>query len=115
MSDTYGEMFDKMVDRMAKYDDRAAIFRRNDIPKGHFYNVINPNKVTSTGNPFYAPIEWLVKLTRDAKDYCMIKRIAKDCGCILITQDEIAELQGSDPGKALEIMQRVIGLIQEKR
>jgi hypothetical protein len=112
MSDTYGEMLDKLVDRMAKFDERADIFRRNDIPKGHFYNVINPNKLTPTGNPFYSPIEWLVKLTRDAHDYCMIKRVAKDCGCICISPDEVAELKGSDHDKALAIIQKVIGLIK---
>jgi len=112
MSDTYGEMFDKMVDKMAKYDERSDIFRRNDIPRGHFYNVINPNKTTSTGNPFYAPIEWLVKLTRDSKNFCMLKKIVKDCGAICITPDEIAELQGTDPEKALVIIHKILGLIK---
>ena len=112
MADTYGEMLDKLVDRMAKFDERADIFRRNDIPKGHFYNVINPNRQTSTGNPFYTPIEWLVKLTRDAKDYCMLKKIAKDCGCILITPEDVKELQTTDPTAALTAIQKVLGMVK---
>jgi hypothetical protein len=112
MPDTYGEMLDKHVDRMAKYDERADILRRNDIPKGHFYNVINPNKMTSTGNPFYAPVEWMVKLTRDSKDFCMLKKVVRDCGAICITPDEVAELKGSDPEKALAIIQKVLGFIK---
>jgi hypothetical protein len=110
--DSYGEMLDKLVDRMAKFDDRADIFRRNDIPKGHFYNVINPNRQTTSGNPFYTPIEWMVKLTRDAKDYCMLKKVAKDCGCILITSDDVKELQTTDPAAALATIQKVLGLVK---
>jgi hypothetical protein len=113
MSDSYGEMLDKLVDRMAKFDERSDIFRRNDIPKGHFYNVINPNRQTTSGNPFYTPIEWLVKLTRDAQDYCMLKKIAKDCDCILITPDDVKELHSTDPAEALAVIQKVIGLVKK--
>lgn len=112
MSDSYGEMIDKHVDRMVKFDERADILRRNDIPKGHFYNVINPNKITSGGNPFYAPIEWMVKLTRDSKDFCMLKKVVKDCGAICITPDEVEELKGSDPERALAIIQKVLGFMK---
>ena len=113
--DSYGEMFDKLVDRMAKFDDRADIFRRNDIPKGHFYNVINPNRQTTSGNPFYAPIEWLVKLTRDGADYCMLKKVVKDCGCILITPADIKDLQNTDADKAVSILQRILGIVGDQK
>lgn len=112
-SESYGEMLDKLVDRMAKFDERADIFRRNDIPKGHFYNVINPNRQTTAGNPYYTPIEWLVKLTRDAKDYCMMKKVAKDCGCILITPDDVKDLESTDPAAALAVLQRVVGKVMK--
>jgi hypothetical protein len=111
MANSYGEMLDKIVDRGCKYDDRADIFRRNDIPKGHFYNVINPNRNTSSGNPFYTPIEWMVKLTRDLKDYCMVKKVVKDCGCICITPDDIKELQSCDPERAIEAIKKIVGLV----
>jgi hypothetical protein len=112
MSKTYGEMIGDLVDRICKFDDRAAVMRRNDIPKGHFYNVINPNRETTSGNPFYTPIEWMVKLTRDAKDYCMLKKVAKDCDCILITPEDIKELNSTDPAAALAIIQKVIGMVK---
>lgn len=113
MSKTYGEMIDDMVDRAAKYDDRAAIFRRNDIPKGHFYNVINPNRRTTSDNPFYTPLEWMVKLTRDGQDYTMLKKVSRDCGCICITPEDIKELQSTDPAKALTVIQKVIGIVKQ--
>jgi hypothetical protein len=112
MSDTYGEMLDKLVDRMAKFDERADIFRRNDILKGHFYNVINPNKITSGGNAFHTPLEWMVKLTRDSKDFGMLKKVSRDCGAICITPDDVEELKGADPEKALIIIQKVLGFIK---
>jgi hypothetical protein len=86
--------------------------RRNDIPKGHFYNVINPNRETTSGNPFYTPIEWLVKLTRDAKDYCMLKKVARDCDCIIITPEDVKELNSTDPTQALAVIQKVLGLVK---
>ena len=112
MSKTYGEMFADLVDYICKYDDRASVMRRNDIPKGHFYNVINPNRETTSGNPFYAPIEWMVKLTRDSRNYCMLKRVAKDCDCIIITPDDVKELQNTDPAAALEVIRKVIGVVK---
>jgi hypothetical protein len=113
MADTYGEMLDKLVDRMAKYDERADIFRRNDIPKGHFYNVINPNKQTSSGNQYYAPIEWMVKLTRDSKDFCMIRKVSKDCGGIFISQEDIKDLNDTAPEKTLSILQKIVGTVKK--
>jgi hypothetical protein len=112
MSDSYGEMFDKMIDRAARHDDRVEIFRRNDISRNHFYNVINPNRATSSGNPFYAPIEWMVKLTRDLQDYCMLKKVVRDCGCILITPEDVKELKDSDTEKALTVMQKILGFMK---
>jgi hypothetical protein len=110
---TYKEHLKVLVKKVAeKYGAVGEAFRRNDIPKGHFYNVINPNRQTTSGNPFYTPIEWLVKLTRDAQDYFMLKRIAKDCGCILITPIDIKELKTTDPSAALDVIQRVLGTIK---
>ena len=110
MSKTYGEMLDKLVDEMAKYDERADIFRRNDIPKGHFYNVINPDRKTSSGNMFHTPIEWMVKLTRDSGNFCMIKKVAADCRCIVITPGDIKELEKTDPAEALEVFRKILGM-----
>lgn len=112
MSKTYGEMLSDLIDEMARYDERASILRRNDIPKGHLYNVINPNRTTTSGNPFYAPIEWMVKLTRDGACYDMVKRVAKDCKCIVLSPDDIKELNESDPGKALDVFQKIIGMVK---
>ncbi len=112
---TYGEMLDEMVDRAAKHDDRSAIFRRNEIPRGHFYNVINPNRSTSGGNPFHTPIEWMVKLTRDLTDYCMLKKVARDCNCILITPDDLKELKETDPAKALDMVAKLFELREVRR
>jgi hypothetical protein len=112
MSKTYGEMIDDLVDGMAKYDDRAAIFRRNDVPKGHFYNVINPNRQTTTGNPFYTPVEWMVKLTRDSQDFDMVKRVVKDCGAIVITPEELNEMKSADLDKAVDVFKRFIGAVK---
>ena len=112
---TYGEMIDNLVDEMAKYDDRATVFRRNDIPKGHFYNVINPNRTTSSGNPFYTPVEWMVKLTRDAKNFTMIKKVGADCGCLVITPDEIEKLKEAKPEETIELFQSILGMINGKK
>lgn len=113
MSKTYGEMIADLMDSICKYDDRASVMRRNDIHKGHFYNVINPNRETTSGNPFYTPVEWMVKLTRDSKYYCMLKKVAKDCDCILITPEDIKELQNTDPTAALEVINKVLGLVRK--
>lgn len=39
------------------------------------------------------------------------KAFAKKAG-ICITPDEVSELKGSDPEKALQILQKVVGLIR---
>lgn len=86
-----------------------------NIPRGHFYNVINPNRKTTSGNPFYAPIEWMVKLTRDGSDYCMLKKVVKDCGCILITPTDIKDLKDTDTDKAVSILQRILGIMGDQK
>ena len=113
MSKSYGEMIADLVDGMCKYDDRAAVMRRNDILKGHFYNVINPNRETSSGNSFYTPVEWFVKLTRDSQDFTMMKRVAKDCGCICITPQDIKELKSTDPLEAIRVLHKIINIVQK--
>jgi hypothetical protein len=124
MSATYGELIDKMVDRMARYEDRAGIFRVVGILKGNYYNVINPNKETASGNKYTTAIEWLVGLTnhsaRNRKngvpgDYEVLKQVNKDCGCICLTpedQDTIKTLLTEsipDPLSILSVLQKIMG------
>lgn len=95
-----------------KYGSVSEALEELNIPKGHFYNVINPNKITSGGNAFHTPLEWMVKLTRDSKDFGMLKKVNRDCGAICITPDDVEELKGADPEKALLIIQKVLGFIK---
>lgn len=113
MAETYGEILSELVDDMAKYDERADVFMRNEIPKGHYYNVINPHRKTTSENPFYCPTEWGVRLTRDPKNknYKWIKTVAKHCGCVCISPQEIKELKETDPEKALEVFMKIVGIV----
>lgn len=114
MADTYGEAFAEMIDRRAKHEDRADIFRKLDISKNQFYNVTNPNRTTSGGNPYPFPTEWGVRATNDFRDYEWIKLVAKDCDCICLTPEDIEELNSSDPEQALTIFQKIIGMVRGK-
>lgn len=116
MRETYGELLADLLDDIAKFEDRSDIFRRNDIRRNHFYNVVNPNRETSTGRPYHTPVEWLVKLTRDSGNYSALSRIAQDCRCMLITPEDIKELQGmdgSEPEKVLKLVRKIIGLVNK--
>ena len=42
----------------------------------------------------------------------MLKRVAKDCDCIIITPDDVKELQNTDPAVALEVIRKVIGVVK---
>jgi len=112
MAETYGEVFADMVDRQAKYEDRASIFRRLDISRNQFYNVINPNRTTSAGNPYPFPTEWMVRATREFKDYELVKMVAKDCGGIFISPEDIEELESSNTEQALEVLHKILGVIR---
>jgi len=109
--DTYGEILASLVDKICKVEDRQDVLRRNEIPKGHYYNVINPNKRTSSDNPFYCPTEWGVKLTRDGRVYNWIKTVAKDCGCVCLTPEDIRSLKNSDAKNAIDIIHDILGVI----
>ena len=113
-ADTYGEALGKLVRSMLKYDEQSDIFRRNNISKRHYYSVINPNAETSGGNPFYCPTEWVVRLTNDSGDYSLLRTIAKDCKCLLITPEEIEKLQSSNPEETIKIFQQILGIVKEK-
>jgi len=112
--DTYGEILAGVLDEICKYDDRADVLRRNEIPKGHYYNVINPHKKTSGDRPFYCPTEWGVRLTRDGRAYDWIKTVARDCGCLCLTPEDIKKLKTAKPEETLELFQQVIGAVKGK-
>jgi hypothetical protein len=111
----YKEMLIDLVDSIAKFDDRAAIFRRNDIPRSHFYNVTNDDRLSSSGKPYHTPLEWVVKLTRDSGNPCMIKKVAKDCGGTYLSPEEKQELKTileesiPDTSKIWGILQKLAG------
>lgn len=111
--ESYGDAFSQMIDRQAKYEDRADIFRKLDISRNQFYNVTNPNRQTSGGNPYPFPTEWGVRATRDFHDYQWIKLVSKDCGCICLTPEDLSELKESDPEKALKIFQKILGIVKK--
>jgi len=103
-----------VLDEICKYDDRADVLRRNEIPKGHYYNVINPHKRTSGDRPFYCPTEWGVRLTRDGRAYGWIKTVARDCGCLCLTPEDIKKLKTAKPEETLELFRQVIGAVKGK-
>jgi hypothetical protein len=107
MAETYGEMIQELVDSICKYDDRVDVFRRNDIPKGHFYNVINPNRQTSGGRAFYTPIEWMIQLTNDSSDYSMARKVAKDMKGVFLSREDLKRLSEMKPE---EIIQEILSI-----
>ncbi len=110
--ETYGEILSDLVDDMAKADERADIFRRNQISRNHFHNVTNPNRKSSSGDPYYCPTEWGVILTKDSKNYTWIKTVAKDCNCIIITPEEQKKLTEAKPEETIDLIQSIFGMIK---
>jgi hypothetical protein len=108
MADCYGEVFAEMVDRVAKYTDRPDIFRLLEISRHQYYNVTNPNRTTSGGNPYPFPTEWGVRATREFKDFSWIKVVARDCGCICLTGEEAEKLQ-----EVYVVFQKVLGMVKK--
>jgi len=75
-------------------------------------SLIETNLLGETRDKVTTAIERMVKLTRDAKDYCMLKKVAKDCDCIIITPEDIKELQNTAPAAALSVLQKVLGMVK---
>ena len=115
MSETYGEAFSDMVDREAKYRDRPDIFRALDISKNQFYNVTNPNRTTSGGNPYPFPMEWMVRATKEFGDYELIRMVAHDCGGLFISPDDVEEMDGPEAERVLEAFKKIVGKIKTKK
>ena len=112
MAETYGELLSELVDDMARYEGRSDIFRRNDISRNHFYNVTNRNRESSSGRPYPCHPEWGVQLTRDAQNFKWIKTVAKDCGGLFVSPDDIKELKETDPEKAISVLQKIVGIVK---
>lgn len=85
----YGALLPVLVNRLAKFRDRGDIYRAAGIPVGHWNNVVNRNKVSSAGKPYYCPTEWGVALTRASGDYSWLKAVAWDCGALILTPDDV--------------------------
>ncbi len=105
----YGDIFADMIDIQAKYHDRGELFRLLDISRNQFYNVTNPNRTTSGGNSYSFPLEWMVRFTREFKDYSLVRAVAKDCGGIFISFSEIEDLENADAPKVLEALSSIVG------
>lgn len=109
----YKYLLTKLVDKMAEYEERAIIFKRNDIPRAHFYNVTNDDRLSSSGKPYHTPVDWVIKLTNDSKEYCIMRMMAKDTGGVYLSPDEVAEFKevlaqsAPDPLKVLGILQKL--------
>lgn len=115
MPDSYGEIFADMVDRQARYRERPDILRGIGMERHQFYNVTNPNRKTSGGHEYGFPTDVGVRATNEFKDYAWIKAVNQDCHCICITPEEAAELQDTDPQKALELFNKILGLVNGKK
>jgi predicted DNA-binding transcriptional regulator AlpA len=115
MRDSYGSIFADMVDRAARFMDRPDIFRLLGISRNHFYNVTNPDRQTSSGHDYPFPTEWGVKGTNQFHDYEWVKAVCNDCGCICITPEELKELKDSNPRKAINVFQKIIGLVSREK
>ncbi len=113
-NESYGEIFADMIDKQAKFIDRGDIFRRLDISRNQFYNVTNPNRTTSGGNPYPFPTEWIVRATREFSDFSLIKFVATDCGGLFISPEDIEELETANAERVLEIFSKVIGKVRKK-
>jgi len=112
MADSYGEMLNEIVGRAAKFMKLSDILRIHNMPKGHYYNVINPNRTTSSGNPFYAPIEWMISLTREFHDYDMIKNVSRDCRGIFLSLDEL-NIVDSGSGEVKDVYRQTMKAVKE--
>lgn len=116
MTDSYGEIFSDMIDKQARYDDRGTIFRKLDISRNQFYNVTNPDRLTSAGNPYPFPTSWGVRATNAFKDYSWVKTVVKDCGGIFISPEDIKELRATNSGnvkQTLNLFNKILGLVKK--
>lgn len=110
--ETYGEILEVVVDDMCRTHDRGDVFRRLGILKGHYYNVINPNKTTSSGNSFCCPVEWAVKATKESGNYLLLETLASDCGCVLLTPKDISELKQIKDMKDFSCITAILNMVQ---
>lgn len=111
--ETYGELLSDLIDEMARYEDRPDIFRRCNISRNHFYNVTNPNRRSSSGEPYYCPTEWGVQLTKDSKNFAWIKTVSRDCGGLFISPEDVEELSTADPERVLEAFRKIVGMTKK--
>lgn len=114
MSKSYGEIFSDMVDEAAQYEERGQIFRIFEVRRNQFYNVTNPNRQTSGGNPYPFPMEWMVRATREFKNYALVRTVVKDCGGLFLSPDDLKELQDVDAEAALALFKKIVGAAKGK-
>ena len=118
----YRTMFQDNIDSMAEYEERAAIFERIDIPRNHYYNVINDFRSNpgKKEHPYHIPFEFLTKAIvgmseKCPKKYDIPKEWAKDLGGTFLSPKDKEELRAilhesaPDPMKVLSVLQKIIG------
>lgn len=118
----YRSMLQNSFDCMAEYEERASIFERTDIPRNHFYNVINEFRANpgKKEHPYHIPLEFIEKTIIAMSDKCpqkykMVQEICNDVGCTCLTPQDKEELKAvlkdsaPDPLKVLALLQKIVG------
>ncbi len=120
----YRTMLQEAIDHMAEYEERANIHMRLDIPRNHYYNVINEYRMNAAKNPkkehpYHIPLEYITKAIIGIPDTCdekykMAKTWCNDIGGTFLSPREKEEIRSllsesaPDPIRVLNIMQKLV-------
>lgn len=129
----YKVMFSEAIWRQKKYKTIPEILDETDIPRFHFNNVTNPDKLKPSsasvpgdddekrgGKSYSLPLDWIQKVVWVFHDYHILVEYCRDCGCICLTPKDLEELGDIDLddtekiGKALKMLKAITSTVHKQ-
>jgi hypothetical protein len=106
-------LFRLLFDSIARYEGRAAVLKRHNIPAQYYNKVINENEdVTRT---YRAPADWIVDLTNHSKNYSAMEGLAALTGGVYLSPDQVDAIVAVDPDRLIDIIKSLTTIVRAQK
>ena len=112
MKENLGSILASEVKNLTKFKDQGEVLESLELKKSRFYDITNPNRLSSSGQPFEFPARIAVDMATKHGRYALVKKIGLMSGCIVITPEEVDGLRENIDGhiRTITLFNTLVGI-----
>jgi len=104
-----------LVDQCARYESRAEVLKRHDIPGALYRKIVNESLMAQAPQVYRAPAEWIVDITNESKNYSAMEGLAALTGGVYLNPEQVEAIISVDPDKLTNILNGLVSIVKEAR